>query len=74
VTVYRLIANRTVDPFVVAALERKEHLAYVLTEKIDCAKCPHQTRCAAAGVKPFRDGCVYQPEAARPIARVEIIE
>lgn len=73
-TVYRLISDCGVDKFIASTLQFKEHIAFTLVEKIACTQCTDQDRCLKEGNLPFRGGCKYQSAAARPIAKVGIIE
>jgi SNF2 family DNA or RNA helicase len=70
ITVYRLLGQGTVEPTIAGVLQRKELIAATLTDKIDCAVCPHAKKCEVAGIKPFREGCIYQPQVERPKAQV----
>lgn len=69
-TVYRLLGVGTVEPTVAQVLHRKEILAATLTDKIDCKACPHEARCKGLSITPFAKGCIYQPNADRPVAQV----
>jgi SNF2 family DNA or RNA helicase len=72
-TVYRLIGDDTIQEFVAQVLAHKDHIAYTLVEKIACAQCDQQARCGPENIRPFRQGCKYQSEAVRPIAKVGVI-
>lgn len=72
-TTYRFMVRDTLDEFVALVLEHKDLMAYTLTEKIACAACPHQLRCGREEIRPFRDGCVYEPNPQRPIAAVQLV-
>jgi SNF2 family DNA or RNA helicase len=74
ITVYRLIGRDTLDEFVSQTLNYKDHLAFTLSEKIRCASCDRQTVCGPKEVRPFREGCKYQADADRPIARAGVLE
>jgi SNF2 family DNA or RNA helicase len=72
-TTYRLLAADTLDEYVAASISRKDQIAFTLVEKIACAGCPEQRRCARDEVKPFFDGCIYKKDIDRPIAKIETI-
>lgn len=72
-TAYRLLGRGTLDTYVAKVLEHKAHIAFTLVEKVACAACDDQGRCGPKGYRPFKEGCKYQPDIHRPIAKVEVI-
>lgn len=73
-TAYRLMTQGTLDEFIAKLLSHKDLVAYTLTEKITCAPCHKALACAQDGVRPFRAGCIYQADRARPIAPASLIQ
>lgn len=72
--VYRLFARDTIAEYVAASLSFKDRVAYTLSEKIACATCFEQARCAKGQYLPFRKGCIYQSDVDRPQVSVEELE
>lgn len=67
--VYRLIAKRSIERFVMRALEAKLDLATMLTTRIDCVLCEHGERCLRDGVEPFGKGCIHKSRVDRKVIR-----
>lgn len=69
--VYRLLARDTIAEYVAVSLNFKDRVAFTLSEKIACATCFEQARCAKDQCQPFRKGCIYQSDMDRPRVEVE---
>ena len=74
VTEYRLYADGTLDEFIMATLGFKDDVAFTMLEKIRCAGCDHQSRCAREENRPFQEGCVYQAEVTKPKTTVSVVD
>jgi len=74
-TVYRLLAQGTLDGFLAKVLEHKDRVAFTLLEQITCATCLEDTRarCLLTDSRPFRGQCSFQPHLSRPVAKAETI-
>lgn len=66
VTEYRLYAEGTIDEFIMATQRFKDGVAFTMLEKITCAPCPHQRRCAVEENRPFKKGCVHRADVSKP--------
>jgi len=71
--VYRLLAEKSVLAYVVAALERKIDIAKAITDRINCAVCARQTRCLDEGIAPFDEDCVYDDKLSRVITKPQTL-
>ena len=75
--VYRLLssdATWALDRYVASVLAFKDKISFTLTELVACASCDRQQSCSVDGTLPFRQGCKYAANVARPVADVEVIE
>ena len=72
-TVYRLIAENTVDRFKAIALTEKKDLSAMLTNKIACATCPQQAKCLRENIELYDDGCMYKRAVSRTVATPRIL-
>jgi SNF2 family DNA or RNA helicase len=73
VTVYRLLAEFTVDRFKAVALSEKKDLSSMLTKKIACATCERQDACMRNNVEIFDPGCLYQRSVRRTVAKPRLL-
>jgi SNF2 family DNA or RNA helicase len=66
--VYRLVCSvpGALDRFLARMLEFKDVVAYTLLEKISCASCAENPRCAKDGIRPFKPGCKYEATVSKP--------
>jgi SNF2 family DNA or RNA helicase len=69
VFVYRMAARRSVEEFVMRALEAKLDLAETLVSRIDCVLCKHSSRCLEDGVEPFTKGCIHKSRVDKKVIR-----
>lgn len=74
VTVYRLLAEDTVDRYKAIALSEKKDLSAMLTNKIACATCERQEACLRNGVELFDEGCIYQRNVTRTVAKARLLK
>jgi len=74
VTVYRLLFPGTVDAIKARALDKKNDISAIMTQKLACVTCAKQEQCDAAGVKLFDKKCLYRRSVGRVVARPESIE
>ena len=74
VTVYRLIAEGTVDYMKAKALDRKQDISTLMTQKATCVTCARQVACAEEGVELFKTGCLYRLGVSRPTAKPKALE
>lgn len=72
-TVYRLIAEQTVDRFKATALTEKKDLSAMLTNKIACATCPEQERCIRDSVELYDPSCLYKRSVSRTVAKARVL-
>lgn len=68
VTVYRFRHPGTVEDFIYDALEFKDVVSNVLTERAYCIVCPDYKRCLAK-VLPFEQGCTIPVTGDRVVAK-----
>ena len=74
VTVYRLIAQHTLDESKAAALDKKMDFSHLVTTRSICATCPDFTkRCADAGIQLYDPLCMYDRKMLRETAKVRVI-
>lgn len=73
VTEYRLYAENTLDEFILSTLRFKDTVAFTMLEKIACAGCEHQRRCAEEENRPFSDGCVHHDDIDKPRSVVDSV-
>jgi SNF2 family DNA or RNA helicase len=74
VTVYRMIGRRTLEALVAHLLDHKVDVDALLTNKIECALCPHSVKCLAAGIEPFQTGCIHPRTVARPVIKARTLQ
>lgn len=73
-TVYRLVAEGTVDTYKAKALDEKKDISAVLTNKLACTACPQRFECLKNGVELFDPGCIYKRTVKRTVAKAKVIE
>lgn len=69
VTVYRMIGQATLEAAVAYLLDHKVDVDALLTNKIECALCPHSLTCLANGIEPFEKGCIHPKRVTRPVIK-----
>jgi SNF2 family DNA or RNA helicase len=69
VTVYRMLGHGTLETAVAHLLDHKVDVDSLLTNKIECALCPHTVSCLAKGVEPFQPGCIHPKSVNRPVVK-----
>lgn len=69
VTVYRMLGQGTLELAVAHLLDHKVNVDSLLTNKIECAVCPHNVACLAKGIEPFETGCIHPKTVARPVIK-----
>ena len=74
VTVYRLLAEDTVDRYKAIALSEKRDLSAMLTNKIACATCERQEACLKNNIELFDEGCIYQRNVTRTVAKARLLK
>jgi SNF2 family DNA or RNA helicase len=73
VTVYRMIGKGTLEAAVAHLLDHKVNVDELLTNKIECALCPHTVRCLAGGIEPFNEGCIHPRRVSRPTIKAKVL-
>lgn len=74
VTVYRLLAQHTLDESKAAALDKKMDFSHLVTTQSICATCPEFTkRCAEHNIKLYDSLCIYDRKMLRETAKVRLI-
>lgn len=73
VTVYRMIGRATLEAAVAYLLHHKVDVDTLLTNKIECALCPHSVKCLANGIEPFEPGCIHPKRVARPVIKARAL-
>ncbi len=73
VTVYRMIGRSTLEAAVAYLLDHKVNVDSLLTNKIECALCPHAVACLAKGIEPFQAGCIHPKRVTRPVIKAHAL-
>lgn len=73
VTVYRLIGKGTLEATVAHLLDHKIEVDSLLTNKIECAVCPHSIKCLVENIEPFDTGCIYPRRVSRPTVKARVL-
>lgn len=73
VTVYRMIGRATLESAVAYLLDHKVDVDSLLTNKIECALCPHSIKCLAERIEPFDTGCIHPTQVARPVVKARTL-
>jgi SNF2 family DNA or RNA helicase len=74
VTVYRLLAEHSIEEFIAASLSLKKNIASALTSHIHCAICKENERCLRDDVAPFDKDCIYQSRTEKIVTRPRVID
>lgn len=74
VTVYRLVAEGSLDSYKLSAVDQKQDLSTMLTKNLACATCPQRLPCLEKRIKLFDPGCLYQRSVTRVVAKARIID
>lgn len=69
VIIYRLIARKTVEEQQIHALDLKQNIAAVITEKINCLFCEKFQTCLKEDIKPWTTKCTLDRQVYRPITK-----
>lgn len=69
VVVNRMIGHGTLELAVAHLLDHKVDVDSMLTNKIECALCPHTVKCLAKGIEPFQMGCIHPKKVDRPVIK-----
>lgn len=73
VTVYRLVANGTVDEYIYAMMDNKIDVKDTVTTKLECNACPHAVKCLKAKISPWDKDCVLSNRIKRGIIQRKIV-
>jgi SNF2 family DNA or RNA helicase len=73
-TVYVLITQKTVEESQMAALELRQDIAAMLTEKVKCLECTNYKACQERGIKPWDDGCKMETMVPRLVTKAKEIK
>lgn len=73
VTVYRMLGKGTLEAAIAFLLDHKIDVDSLLTNKIECALCPHSIRCLTEGIEPFAKGCVHPKRVDRPTVKARVL-
>lgn len=71
--VYRLCARDSVEVQQLIALDNREDIAKMLTEKVSCALCDRYAHCLKEKIIPWSSGCVYLSSIKRKTVSPEVI-
>lgn len=63
--VYRLCAPDSIEAQQLLALDNREDIAQLLTQKVDCLVCTNYSECLAQKIVPWSSRCVYQSKVVR---------
>jgi SNF2 family DNA or RNA helicase len=72
--IYRLCARNSVEVQQLIALDNKEDIAKMLTEKVSCALCDRYANCLKEKIIPWSVGCVYTSKIKRETVSPEVIK
>jgi SNF2 family DNA or RNA helicase len=72
--VYDLCAFGTVEAQQLTALNCKQNITQLLTDKVDCLVCSRYSACVNTGIEPWDDGCIYKKSVSKVTARAESLE
>jgi len=73
VVVYRLCGDKTLEYAQLYALDSKENISKLLTEKYTCLTCENFSKCQAHGITPWATGCCLSRAVTRFTTRARII-
>jgi len=60
VTVYRLLAEDSIDLRVVEAINNKVDIAEAILNNMECNRCANLGRCSLLGIRQYGPGCVFE--------------
>jgi len=72
--VYRLCASQSIEIQQLIALDNRQDIASMLTDKVDCAVCVCYINCVKNKVVPWSKGCVYKSKIDRETVTPEVIK
>jgi len=72
--VYNLIAKNTVEENQMAALNLRQDVSKLLTEKANCLTCTRYAACQKAGIKAWDVGCKMETSVPRGVTRPKEIK
>lgn len=67
--VYYLVARDTIEDQQRLALENKQDIAELLTQRTQCVMCSSYGLCVVNGTKPWDDGCVLEKNPHRVVTK-----
>lgn len=73
-TVYVLVAQKTVEESQMSALELRQDIAAMLTEKVKCLECVNYKACQERGIKPWDAGCKMETMVPRLVTKAKEIK
>jgi SNF2 family DNA or RNA helicase len=73
VTVYRMIGRGTLEARVAFLLDHKVDVDALLTNRIECALCPHSLKCLTESIQPFDTGCIHPKRVSRPVVKAHAL-
>lgn len=71
--VYRLCASKSVEVQQLIALDNRENIAKMLTEKVNCLFCDRYENCLKEKIIPWSIGCIYRSNIGRKTVSPEVI-
>lgn len=71
VTVFRLLCRHTIDIHIARGLSTKRTVSETIISALTCAHCDRRERCADLGIVLFEEGCRYQRDVQRHVARAK---
>lgn len=72
--VYRLSASHSVEVQQLVALDNRQDIALMLTEKVSCAICDQYPECLKKHIVPWSSGCVFKSKVQRKTAKPEVLK
>lgn len=72
-TVYRMLGKGTLEAAVAFLLDHKVDVDSLLTNKIECALCPHSIKCLTENIEPFQNGCIHPKRVTRPVIKAHAL-
>lgn len=73
VTVYRMIGRNTIEGLIAYLLDHKVAVDSMLTNKLECAVCPHSIRCRDEKIELFGEGCIHSRKVSKPIIKANVL-
>ena len=71
--VYDLCGARSLELQQLLALQRKDEISALLTNKVECTLCSHYTDCVEHGIQPWSKKCILETETKRVITKARTI-